>query len=70
LAEVAVHPVVGRLSNRACVDEHHIGGLEITGRRHAIGDELAGDPFGVMFVHLATEGPEEVPLPDPGGPAL
>jgi hypothetical protein len=31
---------------------------------------LAGNPFGVMFVHLATEGPEEVPLPDPRGLAL
>ncbi len=58
--EVAVELVVGVLSDAAAVEHHDIGVLCIGSRDEAIGLEQPGDAFGIVLVHLAPEGADEV----------
>ena len=60
-AEVPVQPVVGVLPHGAGVEDHHVGradlGVLVRRQRHISGlVEQAGDPLGVMGVHLASVG--------------
>ena len=54
--EVAVELVVGVLADAARVEHDDVGGVEIVGGLHAVGDEQAGDALGVVLVHLAPVG--------------
>ncbi len=54
--ERPVELVVGVLADAAGVEDDHIGRSEIVGRFHALGREEAGDPLGIVLVHLAPEG--------------
>ena len=62
VAEVAVQPVVGVLSDAAGVQEDDVGRLHIVGRLHAVVCELGGQTLGVVLVHLTPEGADEVLL--------
>ena len=64
-SEVAVETLVGVLSNGAGVDNHNVGVARIVGADHPVGLEQAGDPLGVVFVHLAPERANEVRLAAP-----
>ena len=61
MPEVAVEPVVRVLADRAGVEHHDAGVGRLLGRHVAVGREQAGDPLGVVLVHLAPEGAEQVP---------
>ena len=54
-----VELVVGVLTDAARVEHDDVGRLEIVGRLHAVGDEQARDPLGVVLVHLAPVGAHE-----------
>ena len=58
--ERAVEPLVGVLPDAARVEHHHVGVLHGGGRRQAVGHQQPGEPLGVVLVHLAPEGPDEV----------
>ena len=58
--ERAVEPLVGVLPDAARVEHHHVGVLHGGGRRQALGHQQPGEPLGVVLVHLAPEGPDEV----------
>jgi hypothetical protein len=62
--EVAVQLVVGVLPDAARVEHDDIGVGEVVGRRHAVGLEQPGDALGVVLVHLAPEGADEVAARD------
>ena len=63
--ERAVEPLVGVLPDAARVEHHHVGVLHGGGRRQAVGHQQPGEPLGVVLVHLAPEGADEV---GPGHP--
>jgi hypothetical protein len=52
--------VVGVLPDAARVQHDHVGVVETAGRYQAVAFEDAGEPLGVMLVHLAPEGADEV----------
>ena len=60
LAEMADEPVVGRLADRAGVEEDHVGAVAL--RHLAIAErvEHALHALGVVLVHLAPEGGDVV----------
>ena len=59
VSEVAVELVVGVLADAAGVEDDHVGvGLGV-GAHEAVGLEQAGDPLGVVLVHLAPVGTNE-----------
>ena len=58
----AVELVVGVLPDAAGVEDDHIRVVGVGGRHHAVGFEQAGDALGVVFVHLAPEGADEIAL--------
>src|SRR5947208_13414894 len=59
MAEVAVQLVVSVLPDAARVEEHDVGLPEIVGGLHAISFEQAGEPLGVVLVHLTPEGADQ-----------
>jgi len=56
VTEVAVQPVVGVLPDRAGVEHHDVGLRVLSAAAVAGGLQDAGDPLGVMHVHLAAVG--------------
>ena len=60
VAQVAVQLVVGVLADRARVEHDDPRLVGILGGRHAVGHEQARDPLGIVFVHLAPEGADQV----------
>src|SRR5947199_10873100 len=60
MAEVAVELVVGVLPDAARVEEDDVSLLDIVGGLHAVGFEQASKTLGVVLVHLAPEGADEV----------
>ena len=60
LAEVAVEPVVGVLAHRAGVEHDDVGRLALRRAPVARVLEQAGQPLGVVHVHLAPEGADLV----------
>ena len=60
MTEVAVKLVVGVLADAAGVEENDVGVLDVVGGLHAVGFEQASQALGVVLVHLAPEGPDEV----------
>ena len=66
LPEIAVEPVVGVLPDAAGVDEHHVGIVDVRRGHHPVDLEQAGDPLGVVLVHLAAEGAHQIAPPDAG----
>jgi hypothetical protein len=56
VAEVAVQPVVGVLAHRAGVEHDEIRGAVRVGSHVAGALEQAGEPLGVVDVHLAPVG--------------
>ena len=63
--EIAVQLLVGVLADGAGVEHDNVGIFWSVGRRHAIRLEQPADPLGVVLVHLAPEGPDEVALTRP-----
>src|SRR5919106_1770867 len=61
VAEVTVQPVVGVLPHRARVEHHDLGLVDAVRLAHTVGEEQAGDPLGVVLVHLTAERPDEEP---------
>jgi hypothetical protein len=61
VSEVAVQPIVGVLPNGARVQHDHLGLDSVFRSDVAVGLEQAGDPLGVVLVHLAPEGADHVP---------
>ena len=57
--ERPVELLVGVLPDAARVEHHHVGLVHVGGLLHAIGHEQAGQPLGVVLVHLAPEGADE-----------
>ena len=66
VTERAVELVVGVLADAAGVEHDDVGGVLRRGRDEAVGLEEAGDALGVVLVHLAPEGPDEVALAGSG----
>ena len=62
LAEVADQPVVGRLPDRAGVEEDQVGAVALGGLLEAERLEHALHPLGVVLVHLTAEGGDVVRL--------
>ena len=60
-----VEPLVGVLPDAAGVEHDHVGVLHGGGRRQAVGHQQPGEPLGVVLVHLAPEGTDEI---GPGHP--
>ena len=60
MTQVAVELVVGVLTDAAGVEHDHIGVVEALGRLQPVGLEQTRDPFGVVFVHLAPEGAQQI----------
>ena len=58
--QVPVQLVVRVLTDRACVQHHHAGTLDVVRRGHAVGRQQAGDALRVMLVHLTSEGADQV----------
>ena len=59
-SEVAVELLIGVLADAARVEDDDVGVFE-TGRRfHAVGRQHAGNPLGIVLVHLAPVGADEV----------
>ena len=65
-AQRAVEPPVGILPDAARVEHDDVGLLHAGRRRQAVRDEQPGQPFGVVLVHLAPEGADEVGPRHPG----
>jgi hypothetical protein len=61
MSQVAVQPIVGVLSHRARVQHDHLGVGSLLRSDEAVGLEETGDPLGVVLVHLAPEGADQVP---------
>ena len=59
-AEMAVELLVGVLADAAGVEDDDVGVFEAGRRLHPVGREHAGDPLGVVLVHLAPVGADEV----------
>ncbi len=59
-AQVAVELVVGVLSNAAGVQDDDVRMLGVRGDDESVGFEEPGDALGVVLVHLAPEGADEV----------
>ncbi len=57
---MAVQLVVGVLPDAAGVEHDHVGVVEAVGGHQAVRFEDAGEPLGVVLVHLAPEGADEV----------
>ena len=64
-AQRPVEPLVGVLPDAARVEHDHIRLLHGGGGRQPIGHEQPGEPLGVVLVHLAPEGTDEI---GPGHP--
>ncbi len=60
-----VEALVGVLPDAARIEHHHVRLLHGGGGRQPIGHEQPGEPLGVVLVHLAPEGADEV---GPGHP--
>jgi hypothetical protein len=60
VAQGAVESAVRILPHRARVQNHHLGLGGLAGRAVALGLEHARDAFGVVLVHLAAEGAQQV----------
>jgi hypothetical protein len=60
VAQLPVQLVVGVLTDGAGVEQHEVGRLGVSGRPVAHGLEDPGGPLGVVLVHLAPEGADEV----------
>jgi hypothetical protein len=58
--EMAVELLVRVLPDAARVQDDDIGVLEAAGRFHPVGGEHPGDALGIVLVHLAAVGPDEV----------
>ena len=60
-AEVSVELVVGVFPDRTGIEDHHVGDL-IAGflARQAAGFQQAGQPLGIVDIHLASVGPHLV----------
>ena len=56
VAQVAVELVVGVLPDAAGVEHDDVGRLHVGGRHETVRHEGAGQPLGVVLVHLAPEG--------------
>ena len=53
---MAVELVVGVLPDAAGVEDDHVGRLHVRRGHEAVGHQRAGQPLGVVLVHLAPEG--------------
>ena len=60
LPQCPVQPLIGVLPDAAGVQHHHVGVLHGNGRHQAVGHQQTGEPLGVVFVHLAPEGADEI----------
>ena len=60
VAERAVELVVGVLADAAGVEHDHVGLVRPLGGLQTVGLEQAGDALGVVLVHLAPEGANEI----------
>jgi hypothetical protein len=60
VSEVAVELVVRVLADRARVQHDHARVPDVLGRAHTVRLEHASDPLGVVLVHLAPEGADQV----------
>ena len=60
VAQVAVQLVVGVLSDTARVEHHNIGFRLRFGAYETISFKEAGDPLGIVIVHLAPHGAHDV----------
>src|SRR5438309_11126740 len=60
MAKVAVELVVGVLPDAARVEEDDVSLFDVVGGLHAVGLEQASETLGVVLVHLAPEGADEV----------
>src|SRR3954453_14021654 len=56
MAEMAIELVVGVLPDAAGVEHPHGRRFQIVRRDQSVGRQHAGDPLGIVFVHLAAEG--------------
>ena len=70
VAEVAVQLVVGVLPDAAGVEDDDVGVVERTGRHQPVLLEQAGDALGVVLVHLASEGADDVAAGSMGDPRI
>ena len=71
VAEVAVELVVGVLADAARVEHDHVGVGLVGGRHQTVGLEQPGDALGVVLVHLAPVGADDVGAghgPEASGP--
>jgi hypothetical protein len=58
--EGPVQALVRVLPDAARVEDHHVGVLHRGGGLHAVRDQEPGQTLGVVLVHLAPEGADEV----------
>ena len=67
--EVPVELLIGLLADGARVEDHDVGVVDILHPMHPVRLEEAADPLGVVLVHLASVGTDEVAAALPGGRA-
>ena len=60
LSEVAVELVVGVLPDAAGVEHDDVSIVQVGGRHHAVSLEEAGQLFGIVLVHLASESADQI----------
>ena len=63
-AEITTESLIGVLSDRASVDDDDVCGRRIVDGGHSVGREQPADALGIVLVHLAPEGADEVRLTD------